>query len=224
MHRQLLNQIRSEFLIDSDCISVPTTPHFEMQKPSEQKKNLNSKKPQSAGAQPSQPYSYQALKNNFLGAPANPETEAIGGFSQEQDFFNKKRRLSPPKVIKDEGVPIFDLHKKGKDCKEQTYYRTEQSPTEEGAEEFKDPKKRIQKKLQDNVKTILGVKDQDDWIFNLNIGNVMHLLPMSLEELNLYLDNSHELSRDAMLEKIILLTVSYFCVGTELRFLYSSAQ
>ena len=74
------------------------------------------------------------------------------------------------------------------------------------------------------MKTILGVKDQDDWIFNLNIGNVMHLLPMSLEELNLYLDNSHELSRDAMLEKIILLTVSYFCVGTELRFLYSSSQ
>ena len=74
-------------------------------------------------------------------------------------------------------------------------------------------------RLQDNVKTILGVKDQDDWIFNLNIGNVMHLLPMSLEELNLHVDNSHELSRDAMLEKIILLSVSYFCVGTELRFL-----
>lgn len=77
-------------------------------------------------------------------------------------------------------------------------------------------------KLKDNVKTILGVKDADDWIFNLNIGNVMHLLPMSLEELNLHVDNSHELSRDAMLEKIILLSVSYFCVGTELRFL--SAQ
>ena len=76
-----------------------------------------------------------------------------------------------------------------------------------------------QPQLKDNVKTILGVKDQDDWIFNLNIGNVMHLLPMSLEELNLHVDNSHELSRDAMLEKIILLSVSYFCVGTELRFL-----
>jgi len=57
----------------------------------------------------------------------------------------------------------------------------------------------------------------------LNIGNVMHLLPMSLEELNLHIDNSHELSRDAMLEKIILLSVSYFCVGTELRFLSSTA-
>jgi hypothetical protein len=65
----------------------------------------------------------------------------------------------------------------------------------------------------------LGVKDSDDWIFSLNIGNVMHLLPMSIEELNLHIDNSHELSRDAMLEKIILISVSYFCVGTELRFL-----
>lgn len=42
---------------------------------------------------------------------------------------------------------------------------------------------------------------------------------MSLDELNLHIDNSHELSRDAMFEKIILLSVAYFCVGTELRFL-----
>lgn len=52
----------------------------------------------------------------------------------------------------------------------------------------------------------------------------MHLLPMSLDELNLHIDNSHELSRDAMLEKIILLSVSYFCVGTELRFLSGAAN
>lgn len=38
------------------------------------------------------------------------------------------------------------------------------------------------------------------------------------------MDNSHELSRDAMLEKIILLTVSYFCVGTELRFLNNNSN
>lgn len=47
----------------------------------------------------------------------------------------------------------------------------------------------------------------------------MHLQPLSTEEMNLHIDNSHELSRDALLQKIILLTVSYFCVGTELRFL-----
>lgn len=42
--------------------------------------------------------------------------------------------------------------------------------------------------------------------------------------MNLHMDNSHELSRDAMLEKIILLTVSYFCVGTELRFLNNNSS
>lgn len=67
-------------------------------------------------------------------------------------------------------------------------------------------------------------QEEDDWIFNLNIGNVMHLQPLSNEEMNLHIDNSHELSRDAILEKIILLTVSYFCVGTELRFLNNSSS
>lgn len=52
------------------------------------------------------------------------------------------------------------------------------------------------------MKTILGVKHKEDWIFNLNIGNVMHLTPLTLEDLNLHIDNSHELSRDAMLEKV----------------------
>lgn len=77
--------------------------------------------------------------------------------------------------------------------------------------------------LQDNVKTVL-TSDDDDWIFSLNIGNVMHLQPLQTEELNLHIDNSHELSRDAMLQKLILLTVSYFCVGTELRFLNNSGS
>lgn len=30
-------------------------------------------------------------------------------------------------------------------------------------------------KLRDNVKTVLVTQEEDDWIFNLNIGNVMHL-------------------------------------------------
>ena len=78
--------------------------------------------------------------------------------------------------------------------------------------------------LQNNVKQVLMSSEEDDWIFNLNIGNVMHLQPLSSEEMNLHIDNSHELSRDAMLQKIILITVSYFCVGTELRFLNNSGD
>jgi hypothetical protein len=70
-----------------------------------------------------------------------------------------------------------------------------------------------------NVRNILGIRHQDDWIFNLNIGNVMHLATMSVEELETKLDTTHELNRDAMLEKIVLLTVACFCVATELRFI-----
>lgn len=70
-----------------------------------------------------------------------------------------------------------------------------------------------------NVRNMLGIKHSDDWIFNLNIGNVMHLSPMNSDELSAKLDRTHELNKDAMLEKIILFVVSFFCVGTELRFL-----
>jgi len=47
----------------------------------------------------------------------------------------------------------------------------------------------------------------------------MHLSPMNADEMATQLDRTHELNKDAMLEKIILIVVSYFCMGTELRFL-----
>lgn len=74
------------------------------------------------------------------------------------------------------------------------------------------------------MKTLLEAREEDDWIFNLNIGNVMHLQPICPDDLSFHVDNSHELSRDAILEKIIMLTVSYFCVGTELRFINNSVS
>jgi hypothetical protein len=65
----------------------------------------------------------------------------------------------------------------------------------------------------------------------------MHLSPLNFDELsplvtikkenlpkksfNSAADYLYELSKDAMLEKILLLSVGYFCVGTELRFLSS---
>ena len=121
------------------------------------------------------------------------------------------------KSIKDEKTPEQYFEKRKVSAEQSAYYNVNKGLYEDSLTLQKSETGHV--KLQDNVKTILGVKDQDDWIFNLNIGNVMHLLPMSLEELNLHVDNSHELSRDAILEKIILLSVSYFCVGTELRFL-----
>ncbi|PCI28796.1 hypothetical protein COB52_03175 [Candidatus Kaiserbacteria bacterium] len=63
----------------------------------------------------------------------------------------------------------------------------------------------------------------------------MHLAPLSFDDLNSYAyiqrptgaqgmknvtaDYLNELHKDTLLEKILFLAVSYFCVGTELRFL-----
>lgn len=47
----------------------------------------------------------------------------------------------------------------------------------------------------------------------------MHLSLMGAEELNIKLETNHELQRDSMLEKIVLISTSYFCIATEMRFL-----
>lgn len=75
-----------------------------------------------------------------------------------------------------------------------------------------------------SVRNVLGLRHADDWIFNLNIGNVMHLSLMGTEELNAKLETTHELCKDSMLEKIVLVSSAYFCVGTEMRFLMQSSN
>ena len=104
------------------------------------------------------------------------------------------------------------------------------------------------KQFKISVRNNLGVRQTDDWIYNLNIGNVMHLSLMSIDELppinknnsksfqsgaNTHLsslnepenndknsfETSHELCKDAMLEKIVLISVAYFCTATEMRFI-----
>ena len=57
----------------------------------------------------------------------------------------------------------------------------------------------------------------------------MHLSLMGAEEIN---DNNnsksleqttHELCKDSMLEKIVLVSVAYFCIATEMRFLMAKS-
>jgi hypothetical protein len=57
-------------------------------------------------------------------------------------------------------------------------------------------------KFKLNVRNVLGLRHQDDWIFNLNIGNVMHLSTMNIDELSPSSETTHEINKDAMLEKV----------------------
>jgi hypothetical protein len=47
---------------------------------------------------------------------------------------------------------------------------------------------------------------------------------MGTEELNTVIENTHELCKDSMLEKIVLVSVSYYCIGTEMRFLMQKSK
>ena len=87
---------------------------------------------------------------------------------------------------------------------------------------------RRETKFKINARNVLGIKHQDDWIFNLNIGNIMHLAPLSFDDLNSYayiqrsgvpanskasiqnVDYLNELHKDTLLEKILFLSVGYF--------------
>ncbi len=77
-----------------------------------------------------------------------------------------------------------------------------------------------------DMRSLLGYLNQNEWIYSINIGNIMQINLLSLAEvysqnpngegLN---SNDAEMLRDHILEKLSLLIVSYFCVSTEYRFL-----
>jgi hypothetical protein len=74
------------------------------------------------------------------------------------------------------------------------------------------------------MRTILGFLNQNEWILNLNIGNIMQIQPVKMRDCLNMSRNEQQLSRESFLEKLQLLIVSYFCVGTEMRFIIQSRQ
>ena len=76
-----------------------------------------------------------------------------------------------------------------------------------------------EKKNKISTRNILGVIKNDDWLNLFNIGNIMFLYAMSYDDLDLDSDPKYELLRDAIIEKILMLTVSFFSIANELRFL-----
>ena len=70
-----------------------------------------------------------------------------------------------------------------------------------------------------DMRSVLGFLNQNEWIYNLNIGNIMQIQPISMKEFLQENQDEVDLSRDSFLSKLSILTVSYFCMSTEMRFL-----
>ena len=58
--------------------------------------------------------------------------------------------------------------------------------------------------------------NKEDWLSNLNIGNIMYLFPLNDGDLDLESEPKYELLGDAIIEKVIFLSVSYFCIAMEM--------
>ncbi len=66
----------------------------------------------------------------------------------------------------------------------------------------------------------------------MSIANVMMLNMMEINELKISMNTNsnnkleayNEVARDSMLEKIVLISVAYFCRATEMRFLAKSSS
>ena len=70
-----------------------------------------------------------------------------------------------------------------------------------------------------DMRSVLWFLNQQEWISNLNIGNIMQIQAFSMKDfMNLNRDEG-ELNRENFLERLSILTVSYFCMSTEMRFL-----
>ena len=72
------------------------------------------------------------------------------------------------------------------------------------------------------MRSVLGFLNQNEWIYNLNIGNIMQIQPLSMKEFLQEVNDEIELSRDSFLGKLSILIVTYFCMSTEMRFLLQS--
>ena len=72
--------------------------------------------------------------------------------------------------------------------------------------------------LLNDIRNVFGAEiKKNDWIQLLNIGNIMYLSPLNDEDLDLESDPKYELLRDAILEKVVMLTVSYFSIAMEMK-------
>eukprot|EP00826_Nyctotherus_ovalis_P030352 TRINITY_DN2422_c0_g1_i5.p2 TRINITY_DN2422_c0_g1~~TRINITY_DN2422_c0_g1_i5.p2 ORF type:complete len:140 (-),score=30.19 TRINITY_DN2422_c0_g1_i5:546-965(-) len=75
--------------------------------------------------------------------------------------------------------------------------------------------------LKANSRNALGLKQAEDWIYSVNIGNVMTISPLKLQDLAISPEIAHEVSKDALYEKLIMVAIAYFSIAVEYRFMHA---
>ena len=169
-------------------------------------------------------YLYKQMKNkNFLIESNNKNNTNNSNEDDEENFVEKIKESYKiiselyKRVIKVRGFSANDSITNGIE-KDNKNSNTFSSYSKYRSTEMKSFSNNIT--LISNIRNIFGNSiKKDDWIKLLNIGNIMYLSALNYEDLDLDSDPKYELLRDAILEKVVMLTVAYFCIATELRLL-----
>ena len=71
--------------------------------------------------------------------------------------------------------------------------------------------------LLNNIRKLFCTEiNNENWLININIGNIMYLTPLNDTDLDFESEPKYELLGDAILEKVIFLSLSYFCISMEM--------
>ena len=135
----------------------------------------------------------------------------------EKNFINKKYSKIFIEKLQENEPAIISLNEKIMECARN--YKTGKNINKKAFVKEDILSFINDKKNKISTRNILGVIKNDDWLNLFNIGNIMFLYAMSYDDLDLDSDPKYELLRDAIIEKILMLTVSFFSIANELRFL-----
>jgi hypothetical protein len=71
---------------------------------------------------------------------------------------------------------------------------------------------------------MFGFLDINEWSNLVNIGSIMQISHLTMQDLFSSAAKETELTREAVIEKIALVATSYFCIATEKRFIHQQLQ
>ena len=162
------------------------------------------------------------LKNIFSIENKNNNNKGSGKEDEEEenDLNNTEKMKLTQKIVNDLYNRIINIRKhfyfngKKKNDKENNIFF--ESYLKYRKNEIHEYQKNIT--LLNNIRNVFGSEiKNNDWIQLLNIGNIMYLSPLNDEDLDLESNPKYELLRDAILEKVVMLTVSYFSIAMEMK-------
>ncbi|CAD8170855.1 unnamed protein product [Paramecium octaurelia] len=168
-------------------------------------------------------------KNGSLGSATTANSSLTTKSKQKNNKFQMKDEVEFSRLVIDASKDILqDLSKQQdldnisnneqlilREAKKQLYFwRTNPENNE----------KHIRKELkldqkEDDYRSILGVQNVQEWIQTFNIGFIMHMTPQIYKDFSSQGEMLYEISKRLLLEKIIYLSISYFTIATELRFI-----